>query len=170
MVYFVQKKSEVFWCLPRYLATVENYIGNEIKVLRPENGGEYRYTCRPILWNNLTIFAANEEFRVFTCRNGTPQHNGVAERRNRTLVEMLRTWMSLKCSQNLWGELLYTDSYLQIRIPNVSHRCWIQSILAYSDFHATKVWCKIKGGIVVGYANQHKRSYRKYFAHFFYIK
>ncbi|KAM1538319.1 hypothetical protein ACFX10_003244 [Malus domestica] len=44
---------------------------------------------------------------------GTPQHNGVSERRNRTLMNMVRSMMS---SANLpvtfWGYALYTAAYL----------------------------------------------------------
>lgn len=52
---------------------------------------------------------------------GTPQPNGAAERRNRSLLEMSRS-VSLSGAQPnfLWGKLLLTASYLQNRISGKS--------------------------------------------------
>ena len=45
---------------------------------------------------------------------GTPQQNGVVERRNRTLMEMVRSMMSYSSIPiSLWGEALKTAIYLE---------------------------------------------------------
>ena len=40
-MYFLKLKSEVFECLKIWMALVENQSGNNIKVLRTDNGKEY---------------------------------------------------------------------------------------------------------------------------------
>ena len=50
---------------------------------------------------------------------GTPQHNGVAERHNRTLMEMVRNMMSYSSVPiSLWGEALKTAMYILNRVPS----------------------------------------------------
>ena len=50
---------------------------------------------------------------------GTPQQNGVVERRNRTLMEMVRSMMSYSSIPiSLWGEALKTVMYILNRVPS----------------------------------------------------
>ncbi|KAM1450369.1 hypothetical protein ACFX2I_037618 [Malus domestica] len=50
---------------------------------------------------------------------GTPQLNGVSERRNRTLMNMVRTMMSsADLPVTFWGYALYTAAYLLNRVPS----------------------------------------------------
>ena len=50
---------------------------------------------------------------------GTPQQNGVAERRNRTLMEMVRSMMSYySVPISLWGEALKTAMYILNRVSS----------------------------------------------------
>ena len=50
---------------------------------------------------------------------GTPQQNGVAERRNRTLMEMVLSMMSYSSIPiSLWGEALKTAMYILNRVPS----------------------------------------------------
>ncbi|GJQ96707.1 retrotransposon protein, putative, ty1-copia subclass [Tanacetum coccineum] len=67
---------------------VENQLGKTIKALRSDRGGEY----------------ISQEFKDYLKACGivqqltppyTPQHNGVSERRNRTLLDMVRSMMNL---------------------------------------------------------------------------
>ena len=49
----------------------------------------------------------------------TPQQNGVAERRNRTLMEMVRSMMSYSSVPiSLWGEALKTAMYILNKVPS----------------------------------------------------
>ena len=49
---------------------------------------------------------------------GSPDHNGVAERRNRTLMDMVRSMRSnTKLAQYLWSEALKTTVYILNRVP-----------------------------------------------------
>ena len=52
---------------------------------------------------------------------GTPQRNGVSERRNRTLLDMVRSMMSLTDSPlSFWGYALETDAFTLNRAPSKS--------------------------------------------------
>ena len=52
---------------------------------------------------------------------GTPQQNGVAERRNRTLMDMVRCMMSHSTLPDfLWGEALKTAAYILNQVPSKS--------------------------------------------------
>ena len=49
---------------------------------------------------------------------GSPEQNGVAERRNRTLMEMVRSMISrTNLPVFLWGEVLKTALYILNRVP-----------------------------------------------------
>ena len=52
---------------------------------------------------------------------GTPQQNGVAERRNRTLMEMVRSMMSYSdLPDSFWGYALETAAYILNLVPSKS--------------------------------------------------
>ena len=52
---------------------------------------------------------------------GTPQHNGVSERRNRTLLDMVRSMMSLTdLPLSFWGYALETTTFMLNRAPSKS--------------------------------------------------
>ena len=63
---------------------VENETGLKIKKLRTDNGGEYEDT-------RLKKLCYENEIRMERTVLGTPQHNGVAARMNRTLIERTRS-------------------------------------------------------------------------------
>ena len=49
---------------------------------------------------------------------GSPEQNGVAERRNRTLKDMMRSMVSSSnISEYLWGEAIKTANYNLNRVP-----------------------------------------------------
>ena len=50
---------------------------------------------------------------------GTPQHSGIAERRNRTLLDMVQCMLvNSSLSEFLWGEALKTITYILNQVPN----------------------------------------------------
>ena len=49
----------------------------------------------------------------------SPQQNGIAERKNRTLKEMMNAMLlSSGLQQNLWGEAILSANYVLNRIPH----------------------------------------------------
>ncbi|WVZ04917.1 hypothetical protein V8G54_018263 [Vigna mungo] len=80
--YFLKNKSEVFEAFKIWKAMVENETGLKIKKLRSDNGGEYEDT-------RFKKFCYEHGIRMERTVPGTPQHNGVAERMNRTLTKVV---------------------------------------------------------------------------------
>ena len=107
-VYLLKTKYEVFQRFVEWKAMVENSGGGKLKVLRSDNGGEYtakQYLKAQGVRHELTV-------------PKMPQQNGVAERLNRTLVEMVRTMLiESNLDQRFWGEAMSTAVYLRNRNP-----------------------------------------------------
>ncbi|KAL0378621.1 UNVERIFIED_CONTAM: Retrovirus-related Pol polyprotein from transposon RE2 [Sesamum radiatum] len=82
-------KSETFGRFKEYKLEVENQTGRKIKALRSDPSGEY------LSGEFIDYLKENEIFSHWT-PPGTLQLNGVTERRNRTLLDMVRSIMSFK--------------------------------------------------------------------------
>ncbi|WVZ17444.1 hypothetical protein V8G54_010426 [Vigna mungo] len=123
-VFLIKFKSEVLEVFKKYKKQVENESERRIKLLRTDGGGEY----------------TSHEFEEYCCAQGitheiiapyTPQHNGLAERRNRTIMNMARSLLREKgVIRRLWGEAVATSVYLLNRCPtkmlpdDVPHAKW----------------------------------------------
>ena len=83
-VYFLKHKSEVYEAFKRWKAMVKNDTGLKIKKLKTDNGGEYEDT-------KFKKFCHEHGIRMERIVPGTPQHNGVAERMNKTLTERAKS-------------------------------------------------------------------------------
>ncbi|GKE60928.1 retrotransposon protein, putative, ty1-copia subclass, partial [Tanacetum coccineum] len=86
-VYLLKHKHEVFETFKVFQKEVENQLGKIIKSLHSNRGGEY--TSQEFL-DHLR----DHGIIAHRTRPYTPQHNGVSERRNRTLLDMVRSMMS----------------------------------------------------------------------------
>ena len=105
-VYFIRKKSEVAEMFKEYKNLVENKTGKKIKTLRSDNRTEY--TCQEMK-NYFREEGIKQQFTV----EYTPQQNGVAERKNRTLVEMARCMMLQSgLSPEFWAEAVATANHI----------------------------------------------------------
>ncbi|KAL8097695.1 hypothetical protein AgCh_030709 [Apium graveolens] len=113
-VYLMKHKSEAFEKFKEYKHEVEKQTKHSIITLRSDRGGEYM----------------NGEFLDYLKENGivsqwtppyTAQLNGVSERRNRTLLDMVRSMMSYaNLPVFLWGYALETSTYLLNKVPSKS--------------------------------------------------
>ena len=111
-VYTIRSKDEVFATFLVWKKMVENQTGRKIKVLRSDNGTEYRNDPFSDLCEKEGIF------RHFTVRD-TPQQNGVAERMNRTLLEKVRCMLSnAGLGKQFWAEAVTYASHLINRLPS----------------------------------------------------
>ena len=86
-VYFLRTKDEAFSKFVEWKAFVENQSGKKLKTLRTDNGLEY---CNRVFDYH---YKTNGIMRHKTCPY-TPQHNGVAERLNRTVMDKVRSLLS----------------------------------------------------------------------------
>lgn len=110
-VYFMREKSDVFNVFRKFQNLVERQSGHLMKKLRSDRGGEYNS-------NEFMKFCVDIGMeRQLTVRY-TPQQNGVAERKNRTIEEMTNSMLHEKGLPKIfWGEAVNTAVYLLNRCP-----------------------------------------------------
>jgi len=112
--YLISHKSEALACFQKYVNLVENQLDSRIKALRTNNGREY-------LSDLFRQFCDEKGIDRQLTIPGTPQQNGVAERRNRTLLEMVRSMMAqANLPIQFWGDALLTATYILNRVPTKS--------------------------------------------------
>ncbi|KAL6312302.1 hypothetical protein AAG906_014654 [Vitis piasezkii] len=80
-IYLLRRKSECFEKFKAFKAETEKRHGKYIKTLRFDRGGEY-------ISREFINFLSEQGITSQLSAPGMPQQNGVAERRNRTLMEM----------------------------------------------------------------------------------
>ena len=111
-VYLMKHKSESFEKFKEFKNEVQNQLGKKIKILRSDRGGEYL---------SLEFDDHLKECGILSQLTppGTPQWNGVSERRNRTLLDMVRSMMShADLPNSFWGHALLTAAYTLNRVPS----------------------------------------------------
>src|SRR5215216_8200518 len=87
-IHLMKHKSETFEKFKEFQSEVENHRNMKIKFLRSDRGGEYLSYEFGLHLKQCGIVSQ-------LMPPGTPQRNGVFERRNRTLLDMVRSMMSL---------------------------------------------------------------------------
>ncbi|KAL0303304.1 UNVERIFIED_CONTAM: hypothetical protein Sradi_6198500 [Sesamum radiatum] len=113
-VYLMRYKSEAFGRFKEYRLEVENQTNRKMKALRSDRGGEY------LSGEFIDYLKENGILSQWT-PPGTPQLNGVAERRNRTLLDMVRSMMSFtNMPPSFWGYALETEAKLLNIVPSKS--------------------------------------------------
>jgi hypothetical protein len=83
----MRHKSESFEKFKEFRTEVENQLNKNIKALRLDREGEY-------LSYEFTMYLKECGIVSQLTPSGMPQWNGVSERRNRTLLDMIRSMMS----------------------------------------------------------------------------
>ena len=111
-VYFLRSKAEAFSIFKFFHAYVQTQFSSKIKTMHSDNGAKYT--------SNL--------FQEFLQENGilsqrscpsTPQQNGVAERKNRHLLDVVRTIMlNSFVPSHFWCKALSTVVHLINRLPS----------------------------------------------------
>ena len=105
-------KSESFEMFKIFKNEVQNQLGKNIKALRSDRGGEY-------LSQEFTDHLRDCGIVSQLTPPGTPQWNGVSERRNRTLLDMVQSMMSQSdLPISFWGYALETAAFLLNRVPS----------------------------------------------------
>lgn len=97
-VFFPRTKDETTGILKTFITEVENQVNKKIKIIRCDNRTEFKNRVMDYFCRDKGI---KREFSVAR----TPQQNGVAERRNRTLIEAARTMLAdSKLPVTFWAE------------------------------------------------------------------
>ena len=112
--YFSKHKSGVFDVFGKFYYMILTQFHSQIKILRSDNGGEYV---------SLVIkqyFPEHGLIHQTSCSN-TPQQNGVAKRKNHTLLEISRALMfEARMLARFWPEAIAIATYLTNRLPTKS--------------------------------------------------
>lgn len=111
-VTLLKNKAQVADAFKTFLAKAEKQLERQVKVLRSDCGGEYD----------------SADFKAFLASRGivqqhsaphTPQQNGIAERLNRTLFDMVRSLLhGRQVAKQFWSFALATAVYLKNRCPH----------------------------------------------------
>lgn len=111
-VYLLKTKDKALSKFKIYLTEVENKLDRKVVKFRSDRGGEY--TSREFI-----EFCESKGIKTITTAPYTPQQNGIAERKNKTLIEMVNSMIIASASpKNLWGEALLTACYILNRVPH----------------------------------------------------
>jgi hypothetical protein len=166
-------KSETQGVLKKFLRRAQNEFNLRIKKIRSNNGSEFKNT-------QVDDYLDEEGIKHEFSAPYAPQLNGVAERKNRTLIEMARTMLDeYKTSDRFWAEAVNTACHAINRLylhrllkktpyelltgnkPNVSYfrvfrsKCYILNKKAKSSKFAPKAM----EGFLLGY-DLNSREYR----------
>lgn len=105
----LRSKSDVFQAWKKFQSAVERQTGQKVKVLRSDNGGEYTSA-------QFEEYLAHYGIMHETTVPHSPAQNGVAERMNRTLVEMVRAMLlDGHLPAAAWAEALHAATYIRNR-------------------------------------------------------
>nr|KYP46330.1 Retrovirus-related Pol polyprotein from transposon TNT 1-94 [Cajanus cajan] len=111
-VYLLKQKSEACDAFKSFKAFVEKQSDYKIKALRTDRGQEY-LACED-------FFDHHGIQHQMTTRY-TPQQNGVAKRKNRTIMDMVRCMLKAKqMPREFWAEAVSTAVYILYRCPTKS--------------------------------------------------
>ncbi|GJR17912.1 putative ribonuclease H-like domain-containing protein [Tanacetum coccineum] len=109
-VFFLATKDETPEILKNFITGIENQSDHKVKTIRSDNGTEFK---NRIMNEFCEMKGIRREFSVAR----TPQQNGVAERKNRTLIEAARTMLAdSKLPTTFWAEAVNTACYVQNRV------------------------------------------------------
>ncbi|GJY86188.1 putative ribonuclease H-like domain-containing protein [Tanacetum coccineum] len=173
--FYLGTKDETFSVLKEFIALIENQLNKKVKGIRCDNGTEFKNA-------KLIELCGEKGIKRDYSNPRTPQQNGVAERKNRTLIEAARTMLAdSKLPTMFWTEAVSTACYvlnrvsitnphnktpyqlLSGKVPQIGHLkpfgCQV-TILNTSD-HLGKFEGKADEGYLVGYAPNSK-AYRVY--------
>ncbi|GKV38975.1 hypothetical protein SLEP1_g46821 [Rubroshorea leprosula] len=167
-VYFLGSKGQALPVFKNFKALVENQSGCRIKKLRSDNGKEYTF-------NNFNLFCEEAGVDHQLTVSYTPQQNGIAERKNITVMEMARCMLAeKKLPKSFWAEAVYTAVYLLNGLPTKvikgmtlieawygqkpsANHLKVFGSICYNHVPATKrgkLDEKVEIGIFIGYATQ----------------
>lgn len=113
-LWLMKSKSEVNLLFQKFHKMIKTQYNAQIQVLRSDNGGEYKSS------ELKHFFEVEGIINQTTCSN-TPQQNGVAERKNRHLLEVVRAILiEAHMPLSYWGEAIAFAVYSINRTPSRS--------------------------------------------------
>ncbi|GKC18840.1 putative ribonuclease H-like domain-containing protein [Tanacetum coccineum] len=104
-VFFLATKDETSGILKTFITEIGNQLDHKVKVIKSDNGTEFKNSV-------MNQFCEMKGTKRELSMARTPQQNGVAERKNRTLIEATRTMLVYyKMPTTFWAEAVNTACY-----------------------------------------------------------
>ena len=171
----IKHKDEAFEKFQIFKALVENELDIKIKCLRSDRGGEYSS-------NEFFEFCEQHGIKRQFSVAGTPQQNGVAERMNRTIVQMARAMFDDSGTPDMfWSEAAHTavnilnKAHVRVNSDKTPYELWYGNSPSVRHFKVFGSNCFIKNndeklgkfeprsdeGILLGYSST-SRAYKCY--------
>ena len=151
-IYLLAKKSDAFESYKDYEAWCRTQLDVPVKQLHSDRGGEY-------LGKEFVLHLNHQGTKQKLTVHDTPQHNGVAERRNRTILERVRALLhSTGLPRTLWGEAARHVVWLMNRTSTKA----VKGMTPYEATFGTRpdlsevrewgerVWVRVEGGNKLG--------------------
>ncbi|GJU64701.1 putative ribonuclease H-like domain-containing protein [Tanacetum coccineum] len=108
--FFLRTKDETSAILKDFIRQIENQLNQKVKIIRCDNGTEFKN-------KEVIEFCGLKGIKREYSNARTPQQNGVAERKNRTLIEAARTMLADSFLPNtFWAEAVSTACYVLNRV------------------------------------------------------
>ncbi|GJR49131.1 putative ribonuclease H-like domain-containing protein [Tanacetum coccineum] len=105
-VFFLRTKDETSGILKDFIRQIENQLNQKVKTIRCDNGTEFKN-------RDIIEFCGSKGIKREYSNARTPQQNGVAERKNRTLIEAARTMLADSFLTNtFWAKAVSTACYV----------------------------------------------------------
>ncbi|GAA0154574.1 hypothetical protein LIER_12516 [Lithospermum erythrorhizon] len=113
-LYLLSNKSDALEQFKYFKSMVENELDAKVKCLRTDRGGEFNSRA-------FDEFCKVHGIKRHLTTAYTPQQNGVAERKNRTLMNMVRAMITAKqMPKKFWPEAVLWSCYVLNRCPTSS--------------------------------------------------
>ena len=111
-VSLLHKKSDASTAFREFINMVKTQFQRQIQVWQSDNAMEF-------LENSLGDYLRQQGIRHHTSCTYTPQQNGLAERKNRQIMEMVRAFLfGMNMPRFYWGEAVKSAVYIMNRVPS----------------------------------------------------
>nr|GFC18730.1 putative ribonuclease H-like domain-containing protein [Tanacetum cinerariifolium] len=112
---FLASNDEIASVLKTFIVGLENLLSLKVKIIRCDNGTEFKNV-------DLNQFCGLKGIKREFSVPRTPQQNGIAERKNMTLIEAARTMLvDSLLPIPFWAEAVNTACYVQNRNNKDAH-------------------------------------------------
>nr|GFB05742.1 hypothetical protein [Tanacetum cinerariifolium] len=146
-VFFLASKDETPSVLNTFIIGLENLLSLKVKIIRCDNGIEFKIF-------DLNQFCGLKGIKREFSVPRTPQQNGIAERKNKTLIEAARTLLADSLiSIPFWVEAVNTACYVQNKVLVTKPLNKTPYELLHGKFQG-----KVDEGFLVGYSVCSKAS------------
>ncbi|GJT41958.1 putative ribonuclease H-like domain-containing protein [Tanacetum coccineum] len=110
LTFFLRTKDKTSAILKDFIRQIKNQLNQKVKIIRCDNGTEFKN-------KEVIEFCGLKGIKREYSNARTPQQNGVAERKNRTLIEAARTMLADSFLPNtFWAEAVSTACYVLNRV------------------------------------------------------